>query len=85
MNDMFVGSYPDVPVPKTAWRWIEAAQYRLLRKGAIRAFSVVDLLICATAAVHGLIVLHDDNDFAAAARLLDDVRERRVHLVPEKD
>ena len=85
MDEMFSGSYPDVPVPKTAWRWIETAQYRLLRQGAIRAFSVVDLLICATSAVHGLVVLHDDRDFATAARHLPDVVERRIHLVPDVD
>ena len=41
-------------VPKGAWRWIESAQYRLLRHGdgAHRALSGVDLLICATAVQH---------------------------------
>ncbi|MGQ0464874.1 MAG: PIN domain-containing protein [Sporichthyaceae bacterium] len=82
MNDMFAELYPDVPVPKTSWRWIEAAQYRLVRAGAHRALSPVDLLICATAAAQGLVVLHDDGDFAIAARFLDDVRERRIQDVP---
>lgn len=85
LSSLFADLYPDVPVPKAAWRWIEAAQYRLLRRGAIKAFSVVDLLICATAAASGLVVLHDDNDFAAAARHLDDVGERSVHLLPSED
>lgn len=79
---MFDSLYPDVGVPKSAWQWIESAQYRLLRGGAHRAMSAVDLLLCATAAHHGLTLLHDDNDFVTAARFLTDLRERRVHDVP---
>jgi predicted nucleic acid-binding protein len=44
--------------------------------------STVDLLICATAALRGLAVLHDDNDFATAARHLTDLTERQVHDLP---
>jgi predicted nucleic acid-binding protein len=83
MSEMFEQLYPDVPVPKTAWRWIESAQYRLLRHGAHRALSAVDLLICATAAYHDLLVLHDDADFATAARYVPDLRERSVGQIPE--
>jgi predicted nucleic acid-binding protein len=43
----------------------------------------VDLLICATAAQHDLVVLHDDKDFATAARCLPDVRERVIYDVPQ--
>jgi predicted nucleic acid-binding protein len=42
----------------------------------------VDLLICATAAHHELVVLRDDSDFATAARYLPDLRERTVHDAP---
>ena len=80
---MFEELYPDAAIPKGAWRWIESAQYRLLRHGAHRALSAVDLLICATAAQHDLVVLHDDNDFVTAARLLPDLRERHVRDLPE--
>lgn len=82
MSEMFEQLYPDVPVPKTAWRWIESAQYRLLRHGAHRALSAVDLLICATAAYQDLVVLHDDHDFATAARHVPDLRERSVADTP---
>lgn len=78
MTHMFAELYPDIPVPKRAWAWIESAQYRLLRAGAHRALSVVDLLMCATAAHHGLAILHDDNDFATAAHSLEDLHERRI-------
>ena len=54
MSGMFDVLYPDAALPKGAWRWIESAQYRLLRQGAHRALSAVDLLICATAAQHDL-------------------------------
>jgi predicted nucleic acid-binding protein len=83
MSAMFEVLYPDVTLPKGAWRWIESAQYRLLRQGAHRAMSAVDLMICATAAHHHLVVLHDDKDFATAARFIPDVRERSIHDAPQ--
>jgi predicted nucleic acid-binding protein len=82
MTSMFADLYPDVAVPKSAWQWVDSAQYRLLRAGAHRALSCVDLLICACAAVGGLTVLHDDNDFITAARHLPDLSERRVLNLP---
>lgn len=85
MSEMFDVLYPDVAVPKAAWRWIESAQYRLVRPGAHRALSAVDLLICATAVHHDLIVLHDDTDFATAARYLTDLRERSINNTPLAD
>jgi len=83
MSEMFDALYPDTTIPKGAWLWIESAQYRLMRHRAHRALSAVDLLICATAAHHNLVVLHDDKDFATAARHLPDLRERSVHRMPE--
>jgi predicted nucleic acid-binding protein len=83
MSAMFEALYPDAALPKAAWRWIESAQYRLLRHGAHRALSEVDLLVCATAAQHDLVVLHDDKDLATAARYIPDVRERIVHDAPQ--
>ena len=85
MTEMFNALYPDAPVPKSAWRWMESAQFRLLRNGVHRAFSAVDLLVCATAAQHDLVVLHDDNDFAIAARYLTDLRERNIHDKPRAE
>ncbi|MEU2950354.1 PIN domain-containing protein [Streptomyces xanthochromogenes] len=82
MTGMFGDLYPDAPVPKTAWSWIETAQYRLAARGRHQSLSVVDRLLCATAAHHGLVVLHDDKDFAAAAHLLPDVREHDVNHTP---
>jgi predicted nucleic acid-binding protein len=83
MSEMFAALYPDAAVPKATWQWIESAQCRLLRHGAHRALSAVDLLICATAAQCDLVVLHDDNDFAAAARFLPDLRERNITDAPQ--
>ena len=85
MSAMFAELYPDATVPKGAWQWIESAQYRLLRHGGERAVGAVDLLICATAAQRDLVVLHDDNDFATAARYLPDLRERVIRDVPPGD
>ncbi len=77
-TEMFEDYYTDAPVPKTAWRWVDTAQHRLAMSGVVGVFSVVDLLICATAAHHGLTVLHDDNDFVTASRHLTEVREQRI-------
>lgn len=55
----------------------------MVRPGAHRALSLVDLLVCATAALRGLVVLHHDRDFAAAARHLTDLRERSVLDAPK--
>lgn len=78
MNQTFRDVYPDVPVPKSVWRWIEASQHRLAGAGVARALSVVDLLICATAAARGLVVLHDDADYELAEHHFPDVYTRRV-------
>jgi predicted nucleic acid-binding protein len=78
MNRMFAELYPDVPVPKSVWHWIDAAQHRLAGAGAARALSVVDLLVCGTAAITGLAILHDDADYELAARHLTDIQTRRV-------
>jgi predicted nucleic acid-binding protein len=50
--------------------------------GPRRSLSTADWLVCATAAHHGLAVLHDDNDFRAAARVLTEVTERSVFAPP---
>ncbi len=78
MNQTFRNVYPDVPVPKSVWRWIDAAQHRLAGAGAVRTLSVVDLLVCGTAAATDLVVLHDDADYELGERHLPDVRARRV-------
>lgn len=78
MNQMFRDVYPDVPVPKSVWRWIDSAQHRFAGAGVVRALSVVDLLVCGTAAASGLVVLHDDADYELAERHLPDVIARRV-------
>ena len=78
MNLLFRDLYPDVSVPKSVWRWIDSAQHRLASLGAVRAMSVVDLIVCATAATNGLVVLHDNADYELAESHLRDVRARRV-------
>lgn len=82
MSRMFDDLYPDVTVHKSAWKWIEAVQYRLSAKGRHRGLSVVDLVVSATAAHHGLIILHDDHDFATIAVEAPDLTERNVNRLP---
>jgi predicted nucleic acid-binding protein len=66
------------PVPKNAWRWVDTAQYKLTQQGQHRAAGAIDLLLCATAAHHGHMVLHVDNDFATVAAVLKEVQQRDV-------
>jgi predicted nucleic acid-binding protein len=66
------------PVPKTAWRWVDTAQYKLTQKGQHRAAGPLDLLLCATAVHHGLTVLHVDNDYATVAAVLPELQQRDI-------
>ncbi len=78
---MFTDLYPDVPVPKNAGRRIGAVQQRMARAGQHRSASAVDPIIAATAAHHGLTVLHDDAAYRTVARHAPDLREHRIHDV----
>jgi predicted nucleic acid-binding protein len=79
--EMYSDLYPDVAVPKRADRWVEVTQYRMSRAGEHRSASAIDLIIAATAAHHGLIVLHDDNDFATVARHAPELGQHNIHDV----
>ncbi|MDH6518983.1 putative nucleic acid-binding protein [Streptomyces sp. SAI-135] len=79
--EMFTDLYPDVSVPKNAGRWIGGVQHRMAQAGEHRSASAVDLVIAATAAHHGLAVLHDDADYRAIARHASNLTEHNVHDV----
>ncbi|GAA3034237.1 ribonuclease VapC6 [Streptomyces lactacystinicus] len=76
--EMFAEFYPDVSVPKSAGRWIDTVQRRMALAGQHRSASAVDLVIAATAAHHGLTVLHDDGDYRTVARHAPDLSEHSV-------
>ncbi|MEV7021758.1 PIN domain-containing protein [Kitasatospora sp. NPDC093558] len=78
ISEMFAHLYPDVSVPKGAGRWIDTVQRRMALAGHHRSASAVDLMIAATAAHHGLTVLHDDADYRTVARHTADLREHSV-------
>jgi predicted nucleic acid-binding protein len=77
--EMFSDLYPDVSVPKNAGRWISGVQHRMAQAGEHRSASAVDLILAATAAHHGLVLLHDDADYRAIARHASDLSEHNVH------
>lgn len=79
---MFAELYEDAPVPKSAAHWVGGLQARAAGHGAHQALSAVDLQVCATAAHHGLIVLHDDRDFVTAARYAVELQQHNVHDGP---
>lgn len=68
-----------VVVAKDGWRRVDAIQYRLTQQSQHRSAGPIDLLVCATAVHHGMTVLHHDDDFVTAAKLLPDLSERSVH------
>jgi predicted nucleic acid-binding protein len=73
--DMVCGS---AGVPKSVWRWVDTAQYKLTQRGQHRSAGVVDLVVCATAVHHDLTVLHADGDFQAVARVIPELRQRDI-------
>ena len=79
ITEMFSDLYPDVSVPKNDGRWIATVQRQLARAGQHRSASAVDLIIAATAAHHGLTILHDDADYRTVARHTSDLTEHNVH------
>ena len=78
ISEMFGDLYPDVSVPKNAGRWISSVQHHMARAGEHRSASAVDLMIAATAAHHGLTVLHDDADYRTVARHAPDFSEHNI-------
>ncbi|WP_234421928.1 hypothetical protein [Streptomyces sp. CB00316] len=53
----------------------------MARAGQHRSASAADLIIAATAAHHGLTVLHDGLDYRTVARHAPDLGEHSVHDV----
>jgi predicted nucleic acid-binding protein len=78
ITEMFGDLYPDVSVPKNAGRWISSVQHHMARAGEHRSASAVDLMIAATAAHHGLTVLHHDADYRTVARHAPDFSEHNI-------
>ena len=81
ITEMFGDLYPDVSVPKNAGRWISSVQHHMAKAGEHRSASAVDLMIAATAAHHGLTVLHDDADYRTVARHAPDLSEHSIRDV----
>lgn len=61
--------FPWVDVPGGAWERALSLQAALAGRGWHRAVKLPDLLIAATAAVHGLAVLHYDHDYDLVAEV----------------
>ena len=83
--ELLADLYPDAAVPKTAGRWISAAQYQMARAGHHRSASAVDLMIAATAIAEGL-PLYTTNpaDFAGLENLVTIVPVTRPSVPHEQ-
>jgi predicted nucleic acid-binding protein len=79
--DMITRQYRDAPVPKRAPQWVDAVQTRMASHGQHRSAGAIDLIIAATAAHHGLIVIHCDNDFHTIAKHAGDLREININTM----
>jgi predicted nucleic acid-binding protein len=84
MRDLLDAAFTPAPVPKDPWPWIDAAQQQLTTLSQHRGAGLVDLLVAATAVDRGLIVLHDDRDFEAIARVITQLDQRRVGHGPQR-
>jgi predicted nucleic acid-binding protein len=78
ISEMLTDLHPDVSVPKSAGHWIDTVQRRMALAGQHRSASAIDLMIAATAAHHGLTVLHDDADYRTVARHAPDLSEHSI-------
>lgn len=69
-NQAFFGSQPLVFPSHPVNSYIEAARiYQRCRQAGITIRSTIDCLIARIAIEHGLVVLHDDEDFRRIARV----------------
>jgi predicted nucleic acid-binding protein len=73
-----LGTYPRVPVPDNAWDTVRGVATRLAERSCHQGLSVADHLVVATALHHRLTILHEDADFATAARVAPEIQEQRI-------
>ncbi|HEU5331889.1 MAG TPA: PIN domain-containing protein [Actinocrinis sp.] len=84
MRELLDATFTVAPVSKDPWPWIDAAQEQLTALGQHRGAGVVDLLVAATAVDRGLVVLHDDRDFEAVARVIPHLDQQRIGHGPHR-
>jgi predicted nucleic acid-binding protein len=70
--------YPWVAVPDRAWESISDLQAKLAVKSQHQGLSVAEHLVVATALHHRLTILHEDANFATAARIVPEIEQRRI-------
>ncbi len=73
-----LGTYLWVPVPDGAWDTIRQIGTRLAQRSCHQGLSVADHLVVATALHHRLTILHEDADFATAAKVVPELQEHRI-------
>ena len=83
-EEEFRGTYVWASVPDDIWDLVAAVRRDLVVHGAHKALSIADLVIAATAIRLKLVVLHEDHDFETVARVIPELRERRVSQRPDE-
>jgi len=71
--------FPSAAFSTDLWEWIDAVQQHLAERSQ-RGAGVIDLMLAAVAVRDNLIILNDDKDFAAVARVVPEVKQVRVVL-----
>lgn len=75
-------AYPWVPVVDDVWSTVAAIRRDLAAQSQHQGLSVADYLVLATAVKLKLVVLHEDADFEAAARVIPQLKEQRLSATP---
>ncbi|WP_100447615.1 PIN domain-containing protein [Glycomyces xiaoerkulensis] len=75
--------HPCVAEPSSTWDYVAAMRRDLAKHSMHNMLSVADFLVAAIAMQLKLIVLHEDKDFIAAARLFPQLEQQRIsHSLP---
>jgi predicted nucleic acid-binding protein len=72
-----------ITMPDGVWELAAVIHRELASRSAHQGLSVTDLLVAATAIRLKLEVLHEDADFETVARLVPEMRQRRISTAPE--
>jgi predicted nucleic acid-binding protein len=78
-------AYDWVSIPQITWDYIRGMGTDLARHSMHNMFSVADYLVAAVAIQMKLVVLHDDNDFVAAAKIFPQLEQKRIAELPDPD
>jgi predicted nucleic acid-binding protein len=78
-------TYDCLPVPVITWDYVRAMGSDLAKHSMHNMLDVTDFVVAALAIQLKLIVLHEDNDFIAAAKIFPQLEQKRISELPDSD